>query len=375
MGVPVAWKNVCQNKKRTLAAASGISFALLLVFMQLGFLQGAKTAAASVFELFHFDIVIVSEKYKFVGAPDSFDRMRLTQTMVVPEVEASAGMTMGRGTWTDPESESGSQLLLFSVPLDPSFIKDPAIRSGLETIRKNNTVMVDLYSHKEYGDLSIGREVEVNDLPVTIASHFKLGVTLFSDGCVIVSKDGYDRLTKEPPRMTSYGFLRLRPGSDSEAVKKRVREILPDDVLIFTRQEMIRQEQEYFISVKPIGIIFQTGVVVAFIVGVVILFQVLNTDISNRLKEFATFKAMGFKNGMIYGIGIEQALIYVLLSYFPSLILATIVYRIVHRLSRMPMNMTFSLASFVLVMSLVMCAISCVLGLQKVRRADPAELF
>ncbi|PKN23845.1 MAG: hypothetical protein CVU64_23550 [Deltaproteobacteria bacterium HGW-Deltaproteobacteria-21] len=138
---------------------------------------------------------------------------------------------------------------------------------------------------------------------------------------------------------------------------------------------MIRQEQEYFISVKPIGIIFQTGVVVAFIVGVVILFQVLNTDISNRLKEFATFKAMGFKNGMIYGIGIEQALIYVLLSYFPSLILATIVYRIVHRLSRMPMNMTFSLASFVLVMSLVMCAISCVLGLQKVRRADPAELF
>ena len=113
----------------------------------------------------------------------------------------------------------------------------------------------------------------------------------------------------------------------------------------------------------------------AFIVGVVILFQVLNTDISNRLKEFATFKAMGFKNCMIYGIGIKQALIYALMSYFPSLVLAAVIYRLVHRLSRMPMNMTFSLASFVLVMSLLMCAISCVLGLQKVRRTDPAELF
>jgi len=375
MSVPVAWRNVWQNKKRTLASVSGISFALLLVFMQLGFLEGAKTAAASIFELFHFDIGIVSDKYKFVGAPDTFDRMRLTQAMVVPEVEAAAGMAMSSGIWTDPESKSGSQLLIFSVPLEPSFIKDPAIRAGLETIRKNNTVMVDLYSHKEYGDLSIGREVEINDLPVTIASRFKLGVTLFSDGCVVVCRDAYDRLTKAHPRLTSYGFLRLKAGSDAETVKKRLQEILPDDVLVFTRGEMIRQEQEYFISVKPVGIIFQTGVVVAFIVGVVILFQVLNTDISTRLKEFATFKAMGFKNRMIYGIGVKQALIYAMLSYLPSLLLASMIYRVVHRLSRMPMNMTFSLASFVLVMSLLMCAISCVLGLQKVRRTDPAELF
>ena len=354
---------------------SGISFALLLVFMQLGFLQGAKTAAASIFEIFHYDLGIVSDKYKFVGAPDQFDRMRLTQAMVLPEVDAAATMSMVKGNWTDPDNKSSSELLLFGLPLDPSFIKHPVILAGLDTLHKNNTVMVDLYSHKEFGDLSIGREVKVNDIRVTISSQFKLGVTLFADGCIIVSKDNFDRLSATPSRLVSYGFVRLKSGADPAEVKRRLKEILPPDVLVFTRAEMIRQEQDYFISVKPIGIIFQTGVVVAFIVGVVILFQILNTDISNRLREFATFKAMGFRETYIYGVGIQQALIYALMSYLPSLVLATIVYRVVHVLSRMPMDMTLPLASFVLLMSLIMCAIACVFGLQKVRKADPAELF
>lgn len=375
MSVAVAWYNITQNKKRTLAAVGGISFSILLVFMQLGFLAAARTAAASLFQLFDYDLGIVSQRYKFLGAPDSFDRMRLTQALVLPEVATATGLRIANGFWKDPDTESTCQLLIFGIPPDPTVVRDPAIRQGLEQLRQNNAVLVDLFSHKDYGDLALGRQVEINDKDVRIAGHFTLGVTLFSEGCVIVSDDDYARLTLDGSRQVSYGFLRLRPGADPHQVIHTLKAMLPDDVLIFTKAEMIRQEQDYFIAVKPVGIIFKVGVLVAFIVGVVILFQVLNTDITTRLAEFATMKAMGFNDWFIYGIGIQQALLYALLGYFPSLILGVVVFRVVHLLSRMPMHLDWSMALFVFAMSILMCMISCVLGLQKVRKTDPAELY
>ncbi|MEW6669028.1 MAG: FtsX-like permease family protein [Thermodesulfobacteriota bacterium] len=375
MRVSVAWHNVFQNKKRALAAVGGISFSILLVFMQLGFLDATRTAAASLFQIFDYDLGIVSERYKFLGAPDSFDRMRLTQAMVLPEVEAAAGLQIGQGFWKDKDTKSTCQVLIFGIPLEPRFIRDPMIRGVIENIRRNNTVLVDLYSHKDFGALFTGREVEVNDKTVSIAGHFRLGVTLFSEGCVIVSGDDFSRLTLQGGRAISYGFLRIRSGADPVKIKDRLKKVLPDDILIFTKKEMIQQEQDYFISVKPVGIIFQVGVLVAFIVGVVILFQVLNTDITTRLDEFATLKAMGFKDWSLYIIGIQQALLYALMGYFPSLVLGLIVFHVVHLLSRMPMDLDFPMALFVFSMSLLMCVISCILGLQKVRRTDPAELY
>ncbi len=375
MTIPIARKNVFQNKKRAAAAVSGIAFSVLLVFMQLGFLQGARTAAAALFERFDFDLGIVSERYKFIGAPDRFDKMRLTQALIVPEVESWMSLNISNAWWEDPDTELSSELMVFGMTLDQEFIKDPAIRSGLDGIRKNNTVLVDTYSSPGYGDLSVGREVEVNEKTVTITGQFKLGVSLFSDGCIIVSNHNFFRLTGNDPREFNYGFLRIDPGADPQVVKEKLKRTLPNDILVFTREEMIQQEQDYFISVKPVGVIFQTGVVVAFIVGVVILFQVLNTDISNRLNEFAILKAMGFKSWFIYGIGVQQALLYALMSYFPALGFAYVVFKVVHALSKMPMDLTPSMALLVFSMSLTMCVISSILGLQKVRRTDPAELY
>lgn len=375
MTVAVAWNNALQNKKRTATAISGIAFSILLIFMQLGFLDGTKTAAASLFQCFDYDLGVVSDKYSFMGAPGSFDRIRLSQAMVVPEVEDWMTLSAENGWWKNPDTDIESELIIFGISLKERFIKDPDILAGLDTISRREAVMVDLYSHNSYGDLSIGREVDINGRTVNIAAHFTLGVTLFSDGCVIVGNESFSRLTSIPPRQVNYGFLRLHQGADPVAVKDRLADILPNDVMVFTRDEMIRQDQDYFIAVKPVGIIFELGVVVSFIVGVVILFQVLNTDISNRLNEFATLKAMGFKSFFIYGIGIKQALLYSLLSYFPALAFAAVIFRVVHALSRLPMELTLGMAAFVFSISLLMCVISCVLGLQKVRRTDPAELF
>ncbi len=42
MKTPFAWFNTIQSPWRTVAATSGIALAILLIFMQLGFLAGVR---------------------------------------------------------------------------------------------------------------------------------------------------------------------------------------------------------------------------------------------------------------------------------------------------------------------------------------------
>jgi putative ABC transport system permease protein len=110
-------------------------------------------------------------------------------------------------------------------------------------------------------------------------------------------------------------------------------------------------------------------------IGAVILYQILSSEIANRLKEFATLKAMGYTERYIYGVGIRQGLIFSIMGYVPSLILSFGLYRLLRGLSSFPVYMDLTRALFVLGLTLGMCAIAAVFALGKIKRADPADLF
>lgn len=373
--VPIAWNNVFQNPRRTAKAMAGIAFAVLLIFLQMGLLRGVRASASMAFEFFRFDHAIVSDKYQYMADADRFDAMRLHQASVTPGVDAVYKINLNPGTWTNLATEHTCQAIVFGVDLDPGFVGNEDVRRGVEAVRGDTMVLVDRYSIPDYGSLVPGTRAKINQTKTSITGAFTLGVTLFSEGAVIVDNGLYDRLYQGQSRKATLGLLRMKPGADPAQVKQALRQALPADTLVFTRDELIRHEQDYFVTVKPVGIMFQAGVIVAFIVGVVILFQVLSTDISNRLHEFATMKAMGFSHRSIYAIGIRQALIFALMSYAPSFLLTLIVFKILTVAAHLHVGMTWDLGLVVLGLTMGMCTISCALALQKVRATDPAELF
>ena len=208
-----------------------------------------------------------------------------------------------------------------------------------------------------------------------MASHFKMGMFFAADTFAVMSRETFLHLTGQPPQDLSVGLLKLKPGADRGAVKKALEKILPDGLQVFTRDELIGKEQDFFISQKPVGFMFETGVAVAFCVGVIFLFQVLSVEISNRINEYATLKAIGFDLSFICGVGLNQAILFALMGYAPSFFIAIGLFRLIYAVSRLPVSMNIHLALLVLADVLSMCAISSVLVLQKVRRADPVELF
>jgi putative ABC transport system permease protein len=376
MGIFLAWHNTFFNKKRTLAAVAGITFSILLLFMELGFLDTVRRSASLVYKSLDFDFILVNYDYEYMNETGRFNRGQLIQAMVTPGVHKVAAMDMAVGQWEDTDTEIQSSIMILGIPNESVFILDPLIKDQLDQIDPSYTVMLDRLSNPSFGSLAKGREeAKINRLDVTVSSVFNLGMGFYADGAAISSPQTFAALTRLDPGFIRYGLIKAVPGENLEDLKHRLQQTLSPDVMIFDRQEMIVMEEAYFVNVMPIGIMVRAGVVVAFLVGAVILFQVLSTEITNRLDEFATLKAAGFTNTFVYGVGFQQAFIFCMLSYGPALVFAHFLFKIVHQATRLPSFLTMNLSALVLALSLSMCLISGFLALRKVKKADPADLF
>jgi putative ABC transport system permease protein len=227
-----------------------------------------------------------------------------------------------------------------------------------------------------YGPLTTGRVIELQGRRVTIGGTYKLGTGFVGLAVALVSDVNFLRLfPTQPLGEVNLGLVRLKPGSDPDAVAKKLRAILPADTQVFTREELYAHESRHWMTRTATGPIFGFGVVVAVIVAVVILYQMLATQISRYLSQYATLKALGYTIGDLNKIIVSVALIMSGIAFVPACALAVIVYRLVGQVSALPTAMSWQRALGVMVLIVLMSVGSARLSMRKLIQADPADLF
>ena len=114
-------------------------------------------------------------------------------------------------------------------------------------------------------------------------------------------------------------------------MRERLRRALPGgesgDVEVLTRAEAIRYELKRWIRETSIGIIFQLGVAVSLLVGTVIVYQVLSSDVAAHVRQYATLKAMGYSNRFLSGVVLGQAMGLAFLGFLPGLAISAALYQ------------------------------------------------
>lgn len=111
------------------------------------------------------------------------------------------------------------------------------------------------------------------------------------------------------------------------------------------------------------------------IVASAVIYQVLLNDVGDHLAEYATFKAMGHSNAFLARIVVQQALIYVAAAYLIAVVLGLGLYRATEALAGIPMRLTPRIIGLSLLVTALIGLVSAVFTVEKVWRADPAELF
>ncbi|PTN11471.1 ABC transporter permease DevC [Nitrosomonas aestuarii] len=377
----LAWRQLIHDKPKLTAAISGVLFACVLVFMQLGFKDSLYASAASMPLKLNGDLFLIHQQSEAMWRPTQFKRSELMRALGHPAVVEVAPLYLSLTTFKAMDTQVKRTLIVYGYDPDTDLLDIEAIRKMKHALRIKDNVMFDEYSRPEFGPvrqmLEAGQNrTEVNDYKVTIVGIFQLGISFAADGNIVTSDLNFLRIF--PNRSANdidIGVIRLHPDAPIAQVKKELREQLNDFVRIYTYEEILEHERLYWENTAPIGFIFNFGTVMGLIVGMVIVYQILFTEITNYRFEFATLKAMGYQHGYFVRMVFASALILAVLGFVPGYLLSNSLYYLAESQIFIPMLMTPDKIITVFVFILFMCAVAGFLAIHRLKSANPADMF
>ncbi len=382
--IPLAWLQLLRERIRLLIALAGIGFAVILMFIQLGFQDALFDSAVSLHKNLQGDIFLISPQSTALIAMRSFSQRRLLQALGFPGVDSISPIYLDFALWKNPENQQTRGILVIGFdPADQVF--SPTLVPDVSPVQLPDVVLFDRKSREEFGPIaqlySTGQPVqtEVAGRRVTVGGLFELGASFGADGNIITSDLNFVRLFERRDKgLIDVGAVVLKPGTDLAQTLTAMRAELQDktnDVRVLSKAEFIEFEKNYWQSSTAIGFIFTLGTAIGFLVGTIIVYQILYTDITDHLPEYATLKAMGYTNFYLLRLVFQEALILAILGYIPGLLLSIGLYTLTRNATALPVMMTSERALLVLVLTIIMCVASGALAVRKVQQADPADIF
>ena len=372
----VPWRILTHERARSGLAISGIFIAVLLIFLQLGFYFSVPEGGMLLFKHMRFDLLLASREYAFQAQSLTFPRRRLYQSLAHPDIAAASPIYQNVKLWKSPEDGTRTNIFVMGVDLDDEVFLFPEIGRHRRALAKRDTILVDVHSKPTLGRLDPGRRIEIGSRRVEIIGTYDVGIGFVGLGVVVASDVNFTRLF---PKLTrgdvSLGLLQLAPGADPDRVAADLRRSLPADTRVFTLAELTEHETDHWVTSTSTGLVFGFGVVIAFIVGLIILYQTLATQVTRNLPEFATLKAIGYTDRSLAGIVVVLALLMTMIAFFPAVVAAIVVYKITAIATLLPIYMTVTRVAAVFLLAIVMSTASALLSVRVVRRADPVELF
>ena len=377
----LAWLQLRRQKVRLAVALAGVAFAVVLMFMQLGFQDALFQSSVNVHRRLKGDLFFLHPNYNVIALPTFFPRARLYQALAFDGVASVTPIYTAIGLWKNTVTGRTRELLLIGVDPTSDVLDIDEVGAQMHLVRYPDVVLYDALSRPEYGPVaqtvaSAGEvSSELRDRRVNVRGLYRMGTSFGVDGSVITSDLNFARIMRAPLSRVTIGAIRLTEGADAKPVQAALRAHLPRDVKILTRDEMIAAEIDYWARATPIGFVFAFGVVMGLVVGTIIVYQILFADISDHLKEYATLKAMGYGNRYLAGVVLMQATILALVGFVPGLAICDQLYAFTRRATMLPMVVDPVRAVEVLLLTLVMCCASALIAMRKLRAADPADVF
>jgi len=298
--IPLSWLQLTRERTRLAVALAGIAFADVLMFMQLGFRDALYYSNVRMHSSLKGDIVLINKESSVIISMKSFSQLRLYRALDLPAVQAVYPIYLEITSWKNPITGRPRNLLVFGFNPETNVFNLPGVEENLDQIKQPDVVLFDRSSRVEYGPIATefeeGKTVtaEVRMRRVKVGGLFTLGTSFGADGNLITSDVNFLRIfNSRREGLIDIGLIKLKPGSDATAVAQELRNYLSKDVRVLTKQEFIDFERNYWATSTAIGFIFSLGTIMGFIVGTVIVYQILYTEVTDHLPEYAPLKAIG----------------------------------------------------------------------------------
>ncbi|MBD1218139.1 MAG: FtsX-like permease family protein [Aphanizomenon flos-aquae Clear-A1] len=388
LNIPLPWLQLVKQKVRFFVALAGIAFISVLMFMQIGFQDALYASATQVHKHLRGDLFLISSQYKSLTSAQSFPRSRLYQILGFNGIESVEPLYVQFAKLKNPIN--GRKYPIYILGFDPvrSIFRLPEVDQNFQLLKIPDQVFFDRAARPEFGPIAeyfqknqpIGMEIfsylGTIGYKVKVSGLFTLGPSFGVDGNLIVSSSTFFNIFPEHrSNQIDIGLIHLKPNVNPQTIITTLSNSLPKDVTVMTRQEFIDFEKSYWTLRTPIGFVFNLMVMMGFVVGVIVVYQILYSNISTHIVQFATLKAMGFRNKYLLNVVFQQAVILAILGYIPGFAISLGLYDIAKNATKLPIVMDLNKGLLVFISVIVMCLTSGFFSTNKLRKVDPAEIF
>lgn len=375
MKVPLAWRILTYDKRRTGLALVGIFLAILLIFVELGFFYAVPRGGLLLYDNMKFDLLLASDQYEYQAQPGSIPLSQIDRTRSAPDVQTATPIYFGFAKWKS--GEAGLWPDVFVIGFDPAshiFIPD-SINRQIATLKRADTILVDSQTRPMFGPLDTGRVVDINDRNVTIGGTYTLGTGFMGLGVVMASTATFTRLFPLRSGTANLGPIQLKEGIDPDRAANDLRKVIGAGAQIFTHRGLDAHETAYWTTRTSVGLIFGSGLLISFVVGIMIVYQIVSTQVSRQLPQFATLKAIGYPDRSLTATVSAMSLLIVIAGFVPAVAAAFGLYSLIRQKTLLPVTMSEMRILAVFAAALAMAVISALLSVGGLRRADPADVF
>ncbi|MGN6545861.1 MAG: FtsX-like permease family protein [Aureliella sp.] len=385
---PLAWKNLTSSLGKLLLSSTGVGFAVLLMFMQIGFRNALLDSNVEMVNLFHADLILVSPARYNLSSERRFGLHWLERASAFPGVAGVCALRTERTTASvKVEGHKARSVRVLAIDPDPAFFKRKQLAEALQRADAEEAALVDRRSKAVYG-FALGdrqqlrqQHVELNGQTLRIADWFVLGTDFANDGTLLMSNRLFPRYFPwrspggKPLDLVDIGLVNVASSADEDRVVAALQSLAPEEVMVYRRSDFVAREIQFWARNTPIGIIFGIGTIMGLIVGAIICYQIQFTDISEHMHELATLKAMGYGNWYFWSLVLSQSFYLACLGFVPGLLVSWALYDVLASASGLVMRLTLLRVALVWGLTLLMCLASGLLALRRLWRADPASLF
>lgn len=385
---PLAWRNLVGRGGKLLLASAGIGFAVFLMFMQIGFRNALFDNTVQLARLLKADFFLVSPARYNLPSEQRFDRLWLDRARAVEGVQRIVPVYIERSiTQLRVVGNKSRSIRAVGIPLEPGVVEPAEWQPLLAMLSDGRTALLDRRTKPSYGfargDVQSLRqqEVELSGKQLRIIDQISIGTDFVHDGTLMFSDRAMAHYFPmrnpggDPLQLVDLGLVQLAEGADLGKVRRALQSLTGSRLDVLSRSQIIAREIHFWATATPIGIIFTIGTLMGLVVGVIICYQILFTEINDHMAEFATLKAMGYRNNYFFGLILKQALYLTLFGFLPGLLATLGAFAILGESTGLVMRMTAGRMALVFGLTLVMCLTSGLIALRKLIQTDPASLF
>ncbi|NJN72481.1 MAG: FtsX-like permease family protein [Limnothrix sp. RL_2_0] len=381
----LSWRNLIHHRQRFVAAIFAVGFAVMLMFTQIGFRNGMLASNVAFLQLLNADLIMINSQRNITTLERTFKKTRLYQAQSLLEITGADAFYLTLATWKNEITSKERVIRVFAFNPEKNLFLLPEIEPSLNALKRADTVLTDLKSKAAYGAMEEGVSTELSGYRIKVVGNFTLGTDFIADGNLIMGdRTFFDIFSQRPSGFAGnfrksledvdLGLLTVKKGTNFQQLITHLEQILPNDVHILTKQDYVAREIKFY-STATLGFIFTLGAIIGFVIGTVIVYNIITTDIKQNMVQYGTLRAIGHSSQYLLSVILLQSLFIAILGFIPGLLISILLCASLSQLTGLLIPLELHVGISIFLSTILMCLFAAIIAARRLDKIDPADIY